>query len=420
MYKVPGKEATDLSKNRIWTKDFTFLMAGLLMVACANYYFASSIAVYAGLIGRSGAYAGVLTASFYFGSVGMRLVNGTLVQRFGSKRLMIVGAALCMLACLAHNFVSAAAVLVLCRVLHGCGYSIFSTASGTAASYLVPPDRLAEGMGYFTIGNVLAMALGPSIALWIVSGGTMGEFHRLFWSAAAICAAALALSCLIRSDGGGAGKVRRGEDRPELPATFMGFEKGVVLPSLISFLMTFSYSPVIVYLAAYGLTKGWTNIGAAFTMYALGLLGSRLFTGRLSDRRGPDCVMLPAYFLGAAALCIIAFCGALWQLYAAMVLLGLCIGAYNPQINVFCITRCSAERRGTATAASNGAGDLGLAVGSAVTSIFIKSLGYKFTFLQGACGCLATLVIYFFTMSGFAQRRRSRERTAKTLDRRSV
>ena len=66
-------------KEKIWTRDFTFLMIGLLLISCANYFFASSIAVYAKLISSSGVYAGLLTSSFYFGSVAMRLVNGTLV-----------------------------------------------------------------------------------------------------------------------------------------------------------------------------------------------------------------------------------------------------------------------------------------------------------------------------------------------------
>lgn len=331
-------------------------MISTLLISCANYYFASSMAVYAKIISSSGTYAGLITASFYVGSVGMRLVNGTLVQKHGAHKLMLISAGLCLAACFAHNFASIIIVLLLFRVLHGAGYSIFSTASGTAASYMVPQSRIGEGMGYFTLGNVLAMAVGPSIALAIVSKNTISQFHYLFDTAAVICAAALILVCFMK-----AGKKGNTESEPsgqkitdkELPKTFLGFEKGVVLPAIISFLMTFSYSPVIVYLSVYGLHKGWGNIGIAFTMYALGLLASRLFTGRLSDRLGSDCVMIPAYICGIISLCIIALCSAEWQLYLAMVVLGLCIGAYNPQINVFCISRCTKERRGTATAAFN-------------------------------------------------------------------
>ena len=360
------------------------------------------MAVYARLVSKSAAYAGVITASFYIGSVGMRLVNGVMVQRYGARRLMLLSAALCAAACLAHSFAAGIALLVLIRVLHGAGYSVFSTASGTAASYMVPQSRLGEGMGYFTIGNVLAMAVGPSVALSIVAGGTQARFKLLFCTAAFVCAAAFVLVLSIRHGRSAHSFTAPGTAAVRPPKTFLGFERGVALPALISFLMTFAYSPAIVYLSVYGLSKGWANVGFAFTMYAVGLLSSRLFTGRLSDRLGHDCVMIPAYFCGCAALCLLAFCAARWQLEAAMVVMGLCVGAYNPQINVLCISRCSEARRGTATAAFNGASDLGLAMGSALTGLLIERCGYRFTFLNGAFICFLTMFVYLFFLSEHA------------------
>ena len=264
---------------------------------------------------------------------------------------MLIGAVLCFSACLAHNFAGTILVLVIFRIIHGIGYSVFSTASGTAASYIVPPKRIAEGMGYYTIGNVLAMALGPAIALSIVSEESRVQFHQLFCIAAVICGVAVVLVLLMKPNGTArpaiGEKSGAASDAADLPRTFLGFEKGVLLPTLISFMMSFSYAPVIVYLTAYGLTKGWKNVGFAFTMYAAGLLSSRLIAGKISDRHGADYVMYPAYIMGITALVMIALCPNEPCLYAAMVILGLCVGGYNPQINVFCISRCSKERRGT-------------------------------------------------------------------------
>lgn len=377
-------------------------MIGLLLISCANYFFASSIAVYAKLISSSGVYAGLLTSSFYFGSVAMRLVNGTLVQKYGARKLMLIGALLCLFACMGHDFAGTILVLIVFRIIHGIGYSVFSTASGTAASYIVPPKRIAEGMGYYTIGNVLAMALGPAIALMIVSEESKVQFHHLFSIAAVICGVAVILVLLMKSDR--THRIQQEDsimtsDNKRLPPTFLGFEKGVAFPTLISFMMSFSYAPVIVYLTAYGLTKGWQDVGVAFTMYAAGLLTSRLIAGRISDRRGADYVMYPSYIMGITALVMIAFCPDEPCLYAGMVILGLCVGGYNPQINVFCISRCSKERRGTATAAFNGACDLGLALGSTISGILIGIIGYTDVYLIGAAVCFTAMLIYSQTLS---------------------
>lgn len=157
------------------------------------------MAIYAKIISNSGTYIDLITSSFYIGSVGMRLANGTLVQKYGAHKLMLIGSVLCIIACFAHNFAGTIIALIFFRVLHGAGYSIFSTASGTAASYMVPQSRISEGMGYFTLGNVLAMALGPSMALTIVSNNTITQFHYIFNIATIICITALILVCFLKS-----------------------------------------------------------------------------------------------------------------------------------------------------------------------------------------------------------------------------
>lgn len=392
-----------MREEKIWTRGFIFLMLSLFLIASANYYFASSVAIYAKLITHSGLYAGTVTAAFYLGSVGMRLINGTMVQKYGTRCMMLFSAALCMVACFAHNFANMVGLLIFFRVLHGIAYSIFTTASGTAASFLVPRSRLSEGIGYAALGNVLAMSIGPAVALAIISEVTLDQFHRLFTVAGFICLAALILVYFIKDTRAETwqGKSETMTAPASMPKTFLGFEQGVVLPALINFLMAFGYSPAFVYLSAYGLYKGWKNVGMAYLTYAAGLFISRLFAGRLSDKYGPDCVMLPGLTLGIVALVAMSRAPSVQALYMAMLILGLCVGAFNPQINVFCILRCSRQRRGTATAAFNGSADLGLAAGSAVGGIYITYFGYRFTYLAGAVLCFITLLTYIFTLSHF-------------------
>ena len=392
-----------MSSEKIWTPNFIFLMLSLLLVASSNYYFASSIALYAQLISNTGLYAGLVTAAFYVSSVGMRLVNGVLVQKYGSHRLMFLSAAVCAVACFAHRYAVTIALVVIFRLLHGAAYSMFNTASGTAASFLVPRSRLTEGIGYFAIGNVLALAFGPALALSLISDVTKAEFDELFLVAALFCLAALFLVGRIDPAQTEAAPAVQKIASADLPPTFLGFEKGVVVPVIITFMLAVSYASAFVYLAAYGLSRGWGSIGGAYMMYALGLLLSRLFVGRLGDKYGPDYIMLPTLVCGSIALCGIALCGAVWQLYLSMTLLGACVGAFNPQMNVFCILRCTTARRGTATAAFNGSSDLGLAVGSAVAGLGVVKFGYAAIFLAGSVGCLATLLVYVLTLSHFTQ-----------------
>ena len=321
-------------------------MLSLLFVASSNYYFASSIAIYAELISKTTLYAGLVTSAFYISSVGMRLVNGVLVQKYGAHRLMFLSAAVCAVACFAHCYASTIVLIVIFRLLHGAAYSMFNTASGTAASFLVPKSRLAEGIGYFAIGNVLALAFGPVLALSLIKDVTMSEFETLFLVATLFCLVALFLVGRINPASTEMPFITQNVNQAELPPTFLGFEKGVVKPVIITFMLAVSYASAFVYLAAYGISRGWGSIGSAYMMYALGLFLSRIFIGKLSDKYGPDYILLPIIVCGSIALCSIALSNNVRQLYLAMTLLGICVGSFNPLMNVFCITRCSTARRG--------------------------------------------------------------------------
>ena len=395
------------SKQKLWTRDFILLAFGVLFIAFANYFFAASIAIYTETITNSAAYAGVVSGVFYIVSVGLRPVNGILVDKYGCRKMLIASTLLCTAACFCQNFATTLAVLLICRVLHGAGFSAYTTAGGTAAANTVPQERLSEGMGYYTLGVVLATALGPSIALSIIPNNTTPEFHILFDVAAAVCAISLLLTlCLSYGTStptatAHAAAKSKEEQRSAsaLPRTFLGFEAGVIWPAVIGCLTLFAYSSVMMFLALYGETKGWSNVGGFFTVYAVTMMLSRLFAGRISDKHGPDIVMLPAFVGGAACYAAIPFCQTLWQLCLTALPLGLAQGITNPQINVFCVSRCTRERRGTATAAYYGSLDLGVALGSIGVGLLIDAAGYRVTYLTAAGVSILALVIYLFTLS---------------------
>ena len=78
---------------------------------------------------------------------------------------------------------------------------------------------------------------------------------------------------------------------------------------------------------------------------------SRVFFGRIADRGGTDRVVIPS--MGAIVVCT-ALLPLVWHpglLFAMGFVLGLAQGAVSPAINRMMFERCSAKRRGTASAA---------------------------------------------------------------------
>ncbi len=71
--------------------------------------------------------------------------------------------------------------------LQGMGFAIATTASATAAADVLPMSRLGEGIGYYGLGQAIAMSIGPALAMFLVSTDPAENLY-LGFSAAAACA----------------------------------------------------------------------------------------------------------------------------------------------------------------------------------------------------------------------------------------
>ena len=78
--------------------------------------------------------------------------------------------------------------------LQGMGFAIATTASATAAADVLPLSRLGEGIGYYGLGQAIAMSIGPALAMFLVSTDPAENLY-LGFSAAAACALAFSLVC---------------------------------------------------------------------------------------------------------------------------------------------------------------------------------------------------------------------------------
>jgi MFS family permease len=398
------------SPNRLWTRDFVLLLLGLSCVSFTNYGATTVMAFYVAKISGSLAFSGLVGGAFSIASLVLRPVSGLAANRIGARWIMLASTLLCMAACAMHVVAGAIALLVACRVLHGAGYSFYTTAGSTAVANVVPLARRSEGMGYYMLGNVIAMAIGPAITIAIVGDRTMAEFQTCFLILAAVCLLAssmtLGLGRIGRPDGArqgtGAAPMRA---KSELPPALMGFEAGALWPCCVGFLMLVSYSALALYLAPYGRHYGWENVGAFFGVYAASMSLPRVLAGRIADRHGADIVMFPSFLLAMAGYVLVAFARTPWMLYAAGVPLGIAMGTAMPQITTLCISRCSRERRGTAAAAYYVALDSALAFGMILAGRIVAAFGYRAAYLLCAGSVVGALLLYTFTLSGRRSRR---------------
>jgi MFS family permease len=119
--------------------------------------------------GLSHAEGGLLFSVFFYGYVAMQVPAGLLGDRFGRKRVLVLGIVLVAVAALVTGLSGTLMVLALARLLTGLAQGMYFTNDRPIIAAATPPDRLAFGQGASFSG------LGVGTALGVLAGGALGE-----------------------------------------------------------------------------------------------------------------------------------------------------------------------------------------------------------------------------------------------------
>ena len=184
--------------TRLFTRDYILVMIAVMGTSFVNYFFFSTLSLFAEKLTGTVVFAGYLSLAYSATALITRPISGMLSDRRGRVKILIIGSALCVLACILYGFTISLVLLLLIRVLNGIGMSMNTTSAGAAVPDIVPKERLAEGIGIFGLYTTVAQAIGPFIALAIVGSGELNSFKKLFLVSAAFCGVSFIAGCFVR------------------------------------------------------------------------------------------------------------------------------------------------------------------------------------------------------------------------------
>lgn len=388
----------------LWSKDYIIVMIASAGISFCNYFFFSTLPIYAQNLSGSAAYAGLMTGVYTLAAMVVRPISGILSDKFGRTRLLILGAFICSMACALYSFAAGLIVLLAVRLLNGVGFGIHSTCAGAVASDVIPNSRMTEGLGYFGLYGTLAAAVAPGIALSIVEHGETSEFQTLFFLAATVSGTSMLFDCFItyeRQSKNNSETSLKNEDNGHaamLPKTCLGFEYAVFLPAAFITLLHVALSSVTAFVTLFALERNLGNVGMFFTLNALGLFLSRVLCGKVVDQRGANIVVVPSMIVLSACLALVPFVNSRIYLYILSVPLGLAQGAVIPAIYALMFNRCSPERRGTVSAAFASSIDIGYGIGSIVFGFIAASFNYYVVYFVAMIFSVFALLLYLIDM----------------------
>lgn len=369
----------------MWSYSFTVFVSLFQLLPAAPY----RVIELGGSTGAAGLFLGLLT----FSSASSATVTGPIADWLGHRRVLIV-VSLILVACSAsYAIISSYRVLLAVVVVHGLFWSGLLSASGAYMTATVPASRRAEGLGYWGMASVLAIALAPAIGFlvyragWFVLCAEIATLNLLMaiiaWRLPDDRAEAAAMRAAEAASLGGAPKRSMIEWR-------------VVLLAMTMSLISFGYGSLTSFSALFADELHIAPRSLFLTAMATSILVVRLTIGRHVDRLGHRRVLLPTLAVSAGGLLLLAFAQGLITFVLAAVVFGAGFGLMYPAFTAYVIRHVSFVRRGAAFGAILTAFDGGIGTGSSVMGWLIGHFGYRAAYLCAA-GLGALSLPYFLT-----------------------
>ena len=376
--------------EKIWTKNFIILCLVNVILFAGFFFLMPTLPLFlVEELGGREEQVGVVVGIFTLSAVLFRPITGMLLDHLGRQRMMLFSLIMYVLAVTGYLAASSIMLLLLLRLFHGAAFGMVTTGTGTVVADMVPERRRGEGLGYYGAFSIFAMVLGPIVGLFIAQ---QWSYSIMFMVCAGLSWIALMLSLGVRCP----------KDYPKKKCSLFAsrgdwknlFELRAIPYSVVVIGLAATFGGVVSFLSLYAVQLGDEDMaGWYFFVYALALVASRLFSGRIHDRKGPDLVVYPGLVFYLLGVIMLGAANGPVLFYLAAVCIGFGYGSIQPSLQAMVIQRAP-DRRGAATATFFTGIDIGIGSGSFLLGLVAAQWGYSMMYYS--CSLLVILSGIFY------------------------
>ena len=110
---------------------------------------------------------GLVLAGYTLTALIIRPFGGYFVDAYPRKKVLLICYACFAIIFAGYLVASTLLLFAIVRALHGFSFGATTVSNSTVAIDVMAPSRRAEGIGFYGISNNFAMAIGPSISLYM-------------------------------------------------------------------------------------------------------------------------------------------------------------------------------------------------------------------------------------------------------------
>lgn len=392
----------------LWNSNYIKVMAANFSLFFAFYILTPLLPLYLSeTFGATKDIIGLVLSGYTITALLFRPISGYLIDTFPRRKVLLLCFFFFFL--LFGCYLAASTLLLFCivRTLHGGPFGALTVANSTVAIDSLPKSRRNEGIGYYGLSNNLAMALAPTIGLYIYRH--THSFDLLFFLAFFVAFAGLAIDATLKWDKmPGYSNIPPSEHHSSNNDEKKSFWKHLFFANgwLIALNMTFvgfCFGVLSNYIAIYsketlGITEG---TGTYFMLLSVSLILSRLFgrkalrQGRLLHNASEGMVLSFFGYLGFIAWPNI------WGYYLSAILIGLGNGHLWPAFQNMIISVAAPNEHGTANSTLLVSWDVGMGIGVVLGGVIAEHAGYSAAFWTVVAVNAAGAITYFMATKKF-------------------
>lgn len=187
---------TVATTERLWNANYIKVMTTNFLLYFAFYLLTPLLPLYLSEeFGATKDVIGTVLSGYTVAALIVRPFCGYVVDSFSRKKVLMVCLTL-FFVCFA-GYIAAGTLLMfaICRTIHGAPFGAVTVANSTCAIDVLPAARRNEGIGLYGLSNNFAMAIAPSVGIWLHDG--MGSYGALFWIALGVAGLSVVVASTV-------------------------------------------------------------------------------------------------------------------------------------------------------------------------------------------------------------------------------
>ena len=391
--------------EKLWNKNYCKVMAANFSLFFAFYVLTPLLPLYLSEhFGATKDIIGLVLSGYTITALLFRPFSGYFVDSFPRKTVLMACFGAFSIFFAGYLAASTLLLFTIVRTLHGGPFGALTVANSTVAIDVLPSSRRTEGIGYYGLSNNLAMAIAPTIGIFIYK--YTQSFELLFWLALIVACAGWIVDATVELS---PKEIVKNKSKISLDRFFLtrGWMLGINMAAF-----GFCFGVLSNYLAIYGKeTLGITGgTGTYFMLCSIGLILSRLQggkalrQGRLTFNASSGMLIsLVGYTIFIALPTLFpSNPTAIWTgYYGSALLIGLGNGHMWPAFQNMTINVANNNQRGTANSTILISWDIGMGLGILLGGIIAEHMGYGAAFWAVALVNFIGVTLFFLRTKAF-------------------